>query len=461
MSVQYTRTSDGADIAFSIMGAGPLLVRSLGWFTSLEMEDGSPVGSRFWEMLAEHFTVVRYDGRGMGLSSPHDGEFSIETKLTDLATVVDAVSDGEQVSLLGLSEGGATAVVFSSRYPELVRSLVVYGAFMRYGSGGDRSERTRVQQEAVVTLVEQGWGLDSPMFRQMFTAAQLPAGSPEQIAYFDEMQRASASPETAARFLRSVLDTDVTEAAGRVSVPTLVMHRRGDVTVPWRWGQQLASQIPDAEFRMLGGENHQVWVGDEPEVTAVVEAVVEFSDGAGSSLSSPASTPQASTGGVATIFFSDVEASTVLTDRLGDAAARDLLAIHDELTREALARHSGREIKTMGDGFMASFESPTAAIDCAIALQRSLAARFADSPSQIRVRIGLNSGEAIVEGDDLYGTAVIQAARVMGQADGGQILATDTVRSLVAGKNFDFENAGEHALKGFEEPVRLWSIRWD
>ena len=363
--------------------------------------------------------------------------------------------------MLGLSEGGATSVVFASRYLELVRSLVVYGTFMQFGSGAERSERTRAQQEAVVTLVEQGWGLDTPMFRQMFTAAQLPAGSPDQIAYFDEMQRASATPETAAKFLQSVLDTDVTEEAGQAAVPTLVMHRRGDLTILWRWGQQLASQIPGAEFRMLGGENHQVWVGDEPEVVAVVEAVAEFSDGATRAPSSAALTPQASTGGVITILFSDVEASTELTDRLGDVAARDLLAIHDALTREALVQHAGREIKTMGDGFMASFDSPAAAIDCAVALQRSLAVRFADSPPQVRVRIGLNSGEPIVEGDDLYGTAVIQAARVMGLADGVQILATDTVRSLVAGKNFDFENAGEHALKGFEESVRLWNVRWE
>jgi class 3 adenylate cyclase/predicted alpha/beta hydrolase len=460
VSVLFARTSDGADIAFSVMGDGPLLVRSLGWFTNLEMEDSSPIGARFWERLAQRFTVVRYDGRGMGLSSSYERGFSMATKLADLEAVVDAVAKGESVSMLGLSEGGATAVAYAAQSPQQVHALVLYGTFMKFGRGSDRSKRAREQHDAMVTLVEQGWGIDNPMFRQMFTATQMPTGDLEQIAYFDELQRASTSPPTAARFLRSVFEIDVSEAATQVRAPTLVMHRRGDQTIPWRWGQQLASQIPDAEFKMLGGDNHQVWVGDEPEVDAIVDAISEFiapdanrAEHSGGSVRPPSR-------GVVTILFSDVEASTELTDRLGDVAARKLLGVHDDITREALLRHDGREIKTMGDGFMATFASASAAIECAIALQGELEKRFADQAAPLRVRIGLNSGEPIEEDDDLYGTAVIQAARVMGHAAGGEILVTDTVRSLVAGKTFQFEATGEHTLKGFDEPVRLWQIDW-
>lgn len=460
MSVLFARTSDGADIAFSVMGDGPLLVRSLGWFTNLEMEDSSPIGARFWERLAQRFTVVRYDGRGMGLSSRYERGFSMATKLADLEAVVDAVAKGESVSMLGLSEGGATAVAYAAQSPQQVHALVLYGTFMKFGRGSDRSKRAREQHDAMVTLVEQGWGIDNPMFRQMFTATQMPTGDLEQIAYFDELQRASTSPPTAARFLRSVFEIDVSEAATQVRAPTLVMHRRGDQTIPWRWGQQLASQIPDAEFKMLGGDNHQVWVGDEPEVEAIVNAISAFiapdanrAEHSGGSVRPPSR-------GVVTILFSDVEASTELTDRLGDVAARRLLAVHDDITREALLRHDGREIKTMGDGFMATFASASAAIECAIALQGELEKRFADQAAPLRVRIGLNSGEPIEEDDDLYGAAVIQAARVMGHAAGGEILVTDTVRSLVAGKTFQFEATGEHTLKGFDEPVRLWQIDW-
>jgi pimeloyl-ACP methyl ester carboxylesterase len=131
VAVQFARTSDGADIAFSVMGDGPLLVRSLGWFTNLEMEDSSPVGARFWEKLAKRFTLVRYDGRGIGLSSGHEGGFSMATKLADLEIVIDAVAKGESVSVLGLSEGGATAVAYGAQSPQRVDALVLYGSFMK------------------------------------------------------------------------------------------------------------------------------------------------------------------------------------------------------------------------------------------------------------------------------------------------------------------------------------------
>ncbi len=158
--------------------------------------------------------------------------------------------------------------------------------------------------------------------------------------------------------------------------------------------------------------------------------------------------------------FTDVEGSTALTQRLGDAAARELLREHERITREALAAHGGSEVKTMGDGFMASFSAATNALECAIALQRAFAERNESAEEAIKVRIGLNAGEPIAEDDDLYGTAVNMAARICAKADAGEVLASNVVRELVAGKGFLFNDRGDTELRGFEDPVRLYEVRW-
>jgi class 3 adenylate cyclase len=178
-------------------------------------------------------------------------------------------------------------------------------------------------------------------------------------------------------------------------------------------------------------------------------------------------------GGLCTILFTDVEGSTALTQRLGDAKAREVLRAHERIVREALQAHGGSEVKALGDGFMASFSSATRALECAIAMQKAFADwnagvgaglappdGAASSAPTIRVRIGLNAGEPIAEEKDLFGTAVNMAARIAAEAEGGEILASDVVRQLVAGKGFLFSDRGEVELKGFEEPVRLYEVRW-
>ena len=272
MAVRYARTVDGASIAYCIMGSGPVLVRCLGWLTNLEVEAASTIGAGFWQNLAERFTVVRYDGRGMGLSDRDHADFSTATKVLDLQAVVDA-AEFDEFSLLGLSDGGSVAVAYAADHADRVQSLILYGSFMRFGGDGPGSARRRERQQAMITLVEQYWGSDAPLFRQVFTSIQMPEGDADQLEYFDELQRASTGPQTAARFLASIYETDVSDEAARVRVPTLVLHRRGDLTIPWKWGQRLATTIDEARFMLVGGANHQIWVGDEPEVVAMIDAI--------------------------------------------------------------------------------------------------------------------------------------------------------------------------------------------
>ncbi len=189
---------------------------------------------------------------------------------------------------------------------------------------------------------------------------------------------------------------------------------------------------------------------------AVVTAIDEFL-GEGEE---PAATATPPVGDIHTILFTDMEGSTALTARLGDAKGRELLREHERIVREALKAHGGSEVKTMGDGFMASFSSATKALECAIAMQRAFAEHNESAEEPIMVRVGLNAGEPIAEDEDLFGTAVNEAARRTAAANGGEILVSNVVRELAKGKDFLFADRGEASLKGFDEPVRLFEVRW-
>ena len=221
-----------------------------------------------------------------------------------------------------------------------------------------------------------------------------------------------------------------------------------------------ASRIPGAQLALLEGESLAPYLGD---TEVILQTIDDFLDPAGTAVAQPG------VAGLVTILFTDIEGSTPLTQRLGDAKAREVMREHERITRECLKAHGGSEVKTMGDGFMASFASATKALECAIAIQRAFEERNtgvgATGRSPLHVRIGLNAGEPIAEEDpggrsDLFGTAVITAARIAGQAQGGEILVSNVVRELVAGKEFLFADRGETALRGFEDPVRLFEMRW-
>jgi class 3 adenylate cyclase len=223
--------------------------------------------------------------------------------------------------------------------------------------------------------------------------------------------------------------------------------------------RKIASGIPNARLALLDGSSASMGAGD---LDSVIDAIEGF---LGNGDTKAVAGPRLARGDVHTILFTDVEGSTALTDRLGDEKARALLREHERITRDALAVHGGSEVKTMGDGFMASFSSASQALECAIALQKSFAHHNESAEEPIKVRIGLNAGEPIAEDDpggrgDLFGTAVNMAARIASKAEAGEILASNVVRELVAGKEFLFNDRGDTELRGFEDPVRLFEVRW-
>jgi class 3 adenylate cyclase len=271
--------------------------------------------------------------------------------------------------------------------------------------------------------------------------------------------RAAATGEVAAAILEEgFLRTDVTEVLPKIQARTLVLHRRDDQAVPFEFGRQVAALIPNARFVLLEGNHHLPYEGD---VEPLLRAMQEFLGVEPSTLPPPPATVIDAGEAPVVILFTDMERSTELTQRLGDDRAQDLVRTHNEIVRGALQANGGNEIKHTGDGIMASFVSPSRALESAIQIQRSFAAHNHDHPdSSVTVRIGLNAGEPVREQGDLFGQAVQLASRICSSANPGQILASNVVRELVAGKGFLFADHGTADLRGFEDPVRLYEVRW-
>jgi len=450
--IQYAKTADGVSIAFYTLGDGtPLVYLPDLPLTHIQMEWQMPEYRRWNERLAEKRMLVRYDGRGWGQSEGDVTDYSLDVLMLDLAAVVDRLSL-ERFALLGGLQMGPVAIAYAARNPERVSHLILWCAYAR-ASDFYASPRLRALRE----LLEKDWELYTETMGHILLGFS--EGKPAHQAA--ELYRESVTRQALRATVAAFREFDVTDLLPGVRAPTLVLHRRQvrlfDVDV----ARHLASHIPDARLLLQQGDIFNPSLGD---MEAVASAIDEFL-GEGEEVAAAAEPPAA--GGLCTILFTDVEGSTALTQRLGDARAREVLREHERIVREALRAHRGSEVKTMGDGFMASFSSATRALECAIAMQRAFAgynaqvgAQSAAGRTPLHVRIGLNAGEPVAEEEDLFGTAVIVAARVAAHAEGGEILASDVVRQLAAGKGFLFSDRGDVALRGFEDPVRLYEVRW-
>ncbi|MCH7998003.1 MAG: adenylate/guanylate cyclase domain-containing protein [Chloroflexi bacterium] len=441
--IQYAKTKDGVSIAYATSGQGPpLVVCPTGWL-QFSLYRQVPSFNALMERLGTGRLLVEYDARGTGLSERNVKDFSLEARLQDLEAVVQAARIG-RFALFATLLNGVVAIAYAARHQRQVSQLILYGTFSR---GAEVMPSKRLNP--LIELCRSNWELASQVFSDMSLREQQPDVALQQ----SEFLRASCSGEVAAEMLAQGVEIDVGDLLPLIKAPTLVIHRRGDAIVPSALGQKLAAGIPNARFVPLEGTIHAPHLGD---TDAVVGAIDEFL-GEGEEAAAGA---KLASDHIHTILFTDVEGSTALTQRLGDSRARELLREHEGIVREALKAHGGSEVKTMGDGFMASFSSATKALECTIAMQRAFAEHNKTAEEPIRVRIGLNAGEPIAEDKDLFGTAVNLAARICAHAEAGQILAPVVVRELTAGKQFLFADLGETALRGFEDPVRLYELRW-
>ena len=444
--MQYATTRDGVRIAFGTAGQGSPLIRvpSLP-FTNCQVEWAQ--GSEFFDQIAANWSVVQFDPRGTGLSDRNVTDFSLEARLLDLDAVVEKLGL-ESFTLHGIGWGGPTAITYAVRHPERVSHLIL----------DDTQARTRdfleVPQIRALDQLTGEW--ESFLEYLVFTIYGL---GREQAGPHIEYLRSCVSPDVARQTFAAVRQDDVTDLLAQVAVPTLILQHGSMTKQNVEAARDMAARIPDARLVMLAG----LALDDTAKIVRAIGDLM----GTETTLTahdhdSHSHSPMS---GVRTILFTDIVGHTEMMGRLGDGRGREALREHERITREVLKANGGDEVKSMGDGFMASFGSVTGAVECAIALQRAFAERNSKletqkSGAEISVRIGLNAGEPIEEGGDFFGATVIMASRIAAAAGGGEILVADTVRGLCSGKGFLFADRGENVLRGFEDAVRLYEVRW-
>lgn len=273
-TVRYVTADDGVRLAWAHCGEGPTLVKAANWITHLEYDWESPIWHHWVKFLSRHFSMVRYDERGNGLSQRDPGDVSFPNWLPDLEKVVDSAGLTEPFVMLGISQGAMASIQYAARYPEKVSHLVIYGGYARgHGERGD-SEGMR-EYQAIVELTELGWGRSDPIYRRLFTKRFMPEGSEEQLSWFDQHCATTTDARMAAELLRSRIKADVSDLLSRIEVPTLVLHANRDRVAPFHCGQEIAAGIPGAQFVQLESCNH-VLLESEPAWERFQDEVLQF-----------------------------------------------------------------------------------------------------------------------------------------------------------------------------------------
>ncbi len=438
--IQYAKTSDGVSIAYYAIGQGPAMLFLMMPTSHLEAEWQIGPLRMAYTAVAQWSTFVRLDPRGFGLSDRDHDDFALDSMVLDIEAVVDRLGL-DKLRIYSYAMATVPALVYTARHPDQVTHLVQAGPAASYED---------MNNEVMLKLAELG-KLDWELATETATRTANP-DFPDQLArdmaglMRDSMERTGFD-----HLLDDMMKWDADADATCLSTPTLLIHERKSRASNMATTRRVAGLIKDSRVAFVDN------VFEGPLLAQ------RFYEGDLPDLIEPASVRAAAPSEAATvhtILFTDVGGSTALTQRLGDVRAREVLREHERIVREALNAHSGSEVKTMGDGFMASFSSSTKALQCAIAMQRAFAEQNESAEEPIKVRVGLNAGEPIAEGDDLFGTAVNLAARICAHAEAGQILAPIVVRELAAGKQFMFADRGEVALRGFEDPVRLYELSW-
>lgn len=271
--IRFLTTDDNVRLAWTVSGEGPALVKTANWLTHLEYDRNSPVWAHWQRFFETHFSYYRYDERGIGMSDHKVENLSPDTWFPDLEAVVEVAKPEKPFVLLGISQGTGAALAYAARYPEHVSHLIIYGGYMQGWAHRDAEEKRR--REAIVELVDVGWGTSNPIFRRLYTSMFLPEGTDEQLAWFDELCTRSISPGLAARLMREQSSADFSDLPATVDVPTLVMHCREDGVIPFSQGVEIASRIRNAEFVQLESRNH-ILLESDPAWQKFQQLVLDF-----------------------------------------------------------------------------------------------------------------------------------------------------------------------------------------
>jgi class 3 adenylate cyclase len=447
---RYAKTADGIHIAYQVFGDGPVdILFVMGWVTHIEKMWTEPRFARFYTRLASFGRVMLFDKRGVGLSDrvSEDRLPSLEVRMDDARAVMDAVGS-ERAVVLGVSEGGPMAMLFAATYPERTIGLVVYGTSACWNNaqdypwsvpGEDRIEETRDWDEQRDRL----WGtkeLASVYMAESFAPAL--AHDEPTLAWVADYMRNAASPGAVGALSKMNRAIDVRSALPAIHVPTLVMARDGDIEYPVAETKWMADQIHGARFLAFPGDEHLFVMGNQDDLLDEIERFVATVRDDEADLDRV----------LATVMFTDMVGSTEKAAELGDKGWRDLVERHHGVVRAMLGRFRGTEVDTAGDGFFATFDGPARGVRCAKAISEAV------PDLGIEVRAGVHTGEVETIAGKVGGIAVNVGARIASIAAPSEVLVSHTVQGLVSGSGLQFEDAGEHELKGVPDRWHLYRV---
>lgn len=430
---RYAKSGD-VHIAYQVFGEGPInLVLAPFFVSNVEHFWDEPDVSRWLLRLASFARVVMFDKRGTGMSDRVTEMPGLDQRMDDLRAVMEAAGM-EQAAVMGLSEGGSLAALFAATYPDRCSALILCGAFARFSSWFPTEEAF----EQFLGYVDKAWGSGQSV--PFFVPSRV--NDPAFQHWFARFERLGASPAAVTAYMRMNSQIDISDIISTIRVPTLVIHRAQDVTINVEGGRFLAEHIPGARYLEVPGSDHPPMFGDN--ANEIADAIQEFLTGS----RAPVEVDRV----LATVLFTDIVGSTEKAAALGDRRWRDLLDRHHAMIRSNLTRFRGREVKTTGDGILATFDGPARGVRCACSIVDEI------RPLGIEVRAGLHTGECEMMGEDVGGIAVHIGARIASLAGASEVLVSSTVKDLVAGSGLRFADRGSRSLKGVPGEWRIYAV---
>lgn len=442
MSVPETKFTQSGEvtIAYQVVGNGSLdLVMVPGFISHLEQAWEDPSFSRFLLHLASFSRLILFDKRGTGLSDRIGDIPTLEERMDDVLAVMDA-AESQQAALFGVSEGGPMSVLFAATYPDKVSALILYGSIAKGGRAPDYPWGNDIEDEGMKAWLE-GWRTEWGSAYGIESRAPSMAEDEVFHKWFAKYMRLGGSPSAVINIFKMIQAIDVRDILPTVRVPTLVLHRVGDLVVDIDQGRYLAENIPGAKIVELPGEDHLWWVGD---TEALVNEVQVFLTGEQSTIEIDRV--------LATVLFTDIVDSTKRAAEMGDSRWKDVLDTHNVVMLREIDRFRGRTVRSTGDGFLAVFDGPGRAIRCGSAVSREL------RQLGIEIRVGVHTGEIDLMGEDIGGISVNIAARVLAEAANNEVWTSRTVKDLVVGSGFEFTEKGNYSLKGVPGEWGLFSV---
>ena len=430
---RYARNGD-INVAYQVFGEGDVdLVMVPGFISHIENYWDEPNLARWLRKLGSFCRVILFDKQGTGLSDRSSKPPGMDERMDDVRAVMDAAGI-EKAAIFGISEGGSLATLFAASHPDRSKALILYGAFAHFTSWVPTQEAL----DGLFQYIDTAWGSGEslPMFAPTMK---------DDLAlkeWWGKFERLGGSPGAVKKIMRLNSQIDITDILPTVNVPTLIIHRKDDVTVNVEGGRLLAERIPNAKYVELPGVDHMPMVGENPN--RILDEMAQFLTGEWGPIETECI--------LATVLFTDITDSTKQAADLGDQRWRDLLENHHSRVRGELNHFRGKEIDTAGDGFFATFDGPARGIRCACAIRDSV------SSLGLSLRAGLHTGECELMGEKVSGLAVHIGARVMEKSNPGEVFVSSTVKDLVAGSGLRFNDRGKHALKGIPGEWRLFLV---